>query len=289
MSQPKSIPPRSLRFLAVVLLTATLAACAGRPKPLDPDRTFNVTSVEVLAESTVDAGFAARLESRLEASVGRATRDVGQEAHLTVRVRDRAAGGGFPFFNTSSSAATLELDVRDAANDRTLEAAMFRATGVRSDGQSAEARLMSRLVRDVRSLLGLTGYAPHPVAGIKRAVVRPALRPDDGAEDDSVLSDAELLADPLLNGTVTPTTVNLEPEVDPAASIDLSKPLLSGAPDAEEVKKPEPVPAPAEDAAADTLPAPEAVAIPASATAPAADDEPCIITVDNDCSDPDSR
>lgn len=262
-----------MRFLAVLMLTATLAACAGRPKPLDPDRTFNVTSVEVLAESTTDAGFAARLESRLEASVGRATREIGQEAHLTVRVRDRAAGGGFPFFSTSSSAATLELDVRDAASDRTLEAAVFRATGVRSDGQSADVRLMSRLVRDVRSLLGLTGYASYPVAGIKRTVIRP----DDGAEDDGVLSDAELLADPLLNGTVTPTTVNLAPEIDPAASIDLSKPLLSGTLDAEEVKPPE------------VVPATEAVAIPAAATAAAADDEPCIITVDNDCSDPDSR
>lgn len=300
MPQTHLCPPRSIRLVAVLLVTATLAACAGRPKPLDPNQTFNVTSVEVLADSTVDAGFAARLERWLEASVGRASRDIGREASLTVRVRNHRTGGGLTFISPSSVAATLELNVHDAADESTLETALVRATAAAPDQQSADLRLMSRLDRHIRSLLGLTGYPRHPVAGIKRAVARPARRPVDPVAEDGVLTDAELLLDPLLNGEVTATSVNLAPEADPEASIDFSKPLLSEAPEPEGA--PQPIPAPssatAEPAEADVTPAPEPEVAatlepedkPAVAAAPATDDdEPCIITVDNDCSDPDSR
>jgi len=165
----------------------------------------------------------------------------------------------------------------DANTGHVLRSRAVRTTSALGNGQRAETVLVSRLVDDVRAMLGLTGTTPHPVSGAKRVVARPILKPEN-------LTDIELLsADPLLNGTVTPTTMDLDLERDAGPTLDISKPLLTAETVAE---KPVAVPtaAPSASAIGPQMPVTEAESLPAES-----DGEPCIITLENECSDPDTQ
>ncbi|WP_420409216.1 hypothetical protein [Hoeflea sp.] len=271
---------RPLHMIAMIALVFVLQACAGRPKPLEPSYPVNVSAVRVTAESSTDAGFALQLQERLENTLGRGTRDIGRDASLRVIVRDRSrTSGAIPFFDDTRQEAEVELVLNDEASGQDIRSRIIRSSIASREGEGADLFLISRLTADIRSLLGLSGYPPYPVAGTKRDVVRPATRDVSG---DGRFSELELRSDPLLNGSVTPTTADLDPEDRAKPKINISKPLLASEP--------------AGGATAETA----APAVPGSASMASAvdeaetsgeflDDEPCIITVDNDCSDPDSR
>ena len=275
-----------LRAVVLVTVAALLSSCAGRPKPLDPTRPFNVTEVRVTAQSTQDFGFADRLQQRLEATVGRGTSDIGQTSALRIVVLDRdAQTGPIALLGGAVSTASLNLLLVDAATGQVMRSRAWRASAANGVGNSAETALIDRLVDDTRALLGLSGYPPHPVSGAKREVALPLARPDE-------LTDAALLsADPLLNGTVTPTTPDADLEPKAALPVlDISRPLLEPARPAGETDA---VPA----AMSPVVVVPQGLELPArppeippvSSPAAAAGDDPCIITLDNDCSDPDNR
>jgi hypothetical protein len=274
--------PRPLRLLAMIALVFTLAACAGRPKPLEPSYPVSVTSVRVTAEASVDAGFALQLQERLENTLGRATRDIGRAATLRVIVRDRSgADGGIPFFTEARQEAEVELVLNDDASGQDIRSRVIRSSVAGGDAERAEPFLISRLASDIRGVLGLSGYPYYPVAGAKQDVVRPVFR--DEETGDGRFSDLELRSDPLLNGSVTPTTADLDPEDRAKPRINISKPLLSSEPAPEPSAETAPAPARAETGTS-------ALAVEeAGVSDEFLDDEPCIITVDNDCSDPDSR
>lgn len=291
MVQGKHFLSRLLQALLLFGVAALLTACAGRPKPLDATTPFTITEVRVTTQSMADFGFADRLQRKLEATAGRATSDAGLASILRVVVVDRnTEAGQIWLFNDGSQTATLDLVVIDARTGQILKNSVVH---VRAASRS-ESVLIEKLAADVRALLGLSGAAPYPVGGAKRMVAWPQLRADAMGPDDSDLSDPALLsADPLLNGTVTPTSLNLNPMPETGAEFDLSRPLLSMEPEQEQPKVPE---AEVEEAIAPEsvniprtfeLP-PAALAIP-DAPAAAATGEPCVITLDNDCSDPDGR
>ncbi|MCY0146649.1 hypothetical protein OEG84_02680 [Hoeflea sp. G2-23] len=251
------------------------------------------------AQSILDAGFANDLQRRLEATVGRATRDIGQPTRLDVSVLDRGSDASpLGLFGDSRRAATVNLLLSDADTGVVLSSRALRVSAA-GYGPQRDSGLMARLVADIRAVLGLSGYAPHPVGGVKRPVVQPHYRAD--VMEDVPLTDMELLADPLLNGTVTPTSFVIDSGSEAAPVADLSRPLLSAEPTVAEpairgagddqpmVAKPIPSPA--------GIVVPQALELPASAPSTEPDkpvtsdddDVPCIITVDNDCIDPDSR
>ncbi|MCC0035427.1 MAG: hypothetical protein H6887_09220 [Hoeflea sp.] len=288
MQQDCHNPLRFLHAILLVVLAAGLSACAGRPKPVEPAAPFTVTEVRVIAESVDNLGFAGHLQDRLEASVGRATADVGQTSSLRIVVQDRRKESSpVGLFGGRSESVSLDLSLLDSRTGQLLRRQALRTTVSDFRGEPADIMLVARLTDDIRGLLGLRGYTPYPVGGLKRDVAWPTGNPGRFDADDEALRSA----DPLLNGTVTPTTVNLVVEPDTGPVIDFSKPLL----DAKPVARP--------DAAADrpvASPAPVNVMLNTrpkvaelTAQTPAGDedslDEPCIITLDNDCSDPDSR
>jgi len=278
-----------LRFLHAILLVfvaGALSACAGRPKPLVPTTPFNVTEVRVTADSVQDLGFAGRLQKRLEASVGRTTSDIGQTSVLRIVVQDRRqVPSPINLFGGTSGSVSLDLSLIDSNTGQVLRSQALRSTSTGFNGSSVETVLISRLTDDIRGLLGLSGYTPYPVSGAKQDVVWPRSKPEFDASDAALLS-----ADPLLNGTVTPTTRNFDAEPATVPTIDISKPLLDATP---VVKAPLP---------AETMAPPVMVKVPQSLEFPAqrpdiatgsedagSRDEPCVITLDSDCSDPDSR
>ena len=288
MSQINQISPRLLRMLILIGLSVLLSACAGRQRPLEPARPYNVTEVEVTAQNAQDLGFAGRLQHRLEASVGRMTSDIGETAALKIVVLDhRMEPSPMSLFGAAFKSASLNMTLIDPDTGQVLRARALRAASSDFSGRNVEALLVSRLTNDIRGVLGLSGYTPYPVGGAKRDVVWPKNRPDLDGE----LTDATLLsADPLLNGTVTPSTLNYDAEPATVPAMDISKPLLDATP-AVEPSTP-----------TDTMASPALVKVPQSLEYPAEQpdvatvsedagllDEPCIITLDNDCSDPDSR
>jgi hypothetical protein len=288
MQQDCYTPWRFLRAMLLVVLAAGLSACAGRPKPLEPTAPFNVTEVRVMADNVDNLGFAGHLQNRLEASVGRATADVGQTSSLRIVVQDRRREASpVSLFGGRSESVSLDLSLVDSRTGQLLRRQALRTTVSEFNGEYADTMLVARLTDDIRGLLGLTGYTPYPVGGLKRDVVWPTGNPGRFDADDEALRSA----DPLLNGTVTPTTVNLVVEPDAAPAIDFSKPLLDAKPVARPalaVERTAASPAPV-NVTLDTRPR----AAELTAQTPAGDDgtldEPCIITLDNDCSDPDSR
>lgn len=291
MDQSKPFMSRLSQALMLVAVAALLSACAGRPKPLNATRPFDVTEVRVTTQSMADFAFADRLKQKLDATAGRATADIGMKAILRIVVLDRQAEAGLGvLFNRSAEAATLDLVVIDADTGLMLRSSIVHATATPGNGRSAETALIGRLTADVRALLGLSGTVPHPVAGMKRTVARPQIKPtptDVETFDDTM----RISADPLLNGTVTPTSSDLvvEPVAEPA--LDLSKPLLSAEPEDEAPLGEEAI------APIEPVKMPRTFELPAAApniqadpaAEPGSPDEPCIITLDNDCSDPDSR
>ncbi|MDP3525659.1 MAG: hypothetical protein Q8S27_13855 [Hoeflea sp.] len=293
MGPGKHFISRLVQALLFVCVAAVLTACAGRPKPLDATIPFTVTEVRVTTQSMTDSGFADRLQQKLDATAGRATASAGLASILTIVVLDRSAetGQGW-FFNASSRSATLDIAVIDAATGQVLRSSVVRASTATRNGQAADTLLIDRLAADIRTLLGLSGAPPYPVGGIKRAVAWPELKPE--TMDTNDLDEAARLADPLLNGTVTPTTTSLDLAPKAAPALDLSRPLLT--PDPAEEPLPEQAIAPVAPVKPVNMPktfelpatAPTIVADPAPAPS-ATGDEPCIITLDNDCSDPDGR
>ena len=287
MQQDGCNPWRFLRAMLLVGLAAGLSACAGRPRPIEPTAPFTVTEVRVMAENVENLGFAGHLQDRLEASVGRATADVGQTSSLRIVVQDRRnEPSPVSLFGGISESVSLDLSLVDSRTGQLLRRQALRTTVSEFNGEYGDTMLVARLTDDIRGLLGLTGYAPYPVGGIKRDVVWPTGNPDRFDADDEALRSA----DPLLNGTVTPTTVNLVVEPDAGPMIDFSKPLL----DAKPVARPSgPAVPPAAPQLVKVRQGPELSAQAPRIVSEAEDasslDEPCIITLDNDCSDPDSR
>lgn len=299
MSYQAIRPSCILQLVAVITLSFTLAACAVRPKPLEPQYPIEVTSVRVTAASSADVGFAATLQKRLEETLGRATRDVGRASTLRVIVRDRGETDGvLAMLGDNRREAEVEIVLNDNESGLNVRSRIVRASAASRSGALADSILIASLASDIRTILGLAGYPPYPVSGAKRDVVYPGFR--DDTSEDLRFTEEELLSDPLLNGSVTPTTnIDLQQETEPTPAIDVSKPLLSAAPAYQEVDTA--APASATSLAAKPVRRPESgveaqietPADPASSISDAAatlgDDEPCIITVDNDCSDPDSR
>lgn len=286
MQQDQQISLRFLRALLLVFLATVLSACAGRPKPIDPSRPYTVTEVRVMADRIENSYFAERLQTRLEASVGRATADVGQTSTLRILVLERREDRSPVYFlGGMSQSVSLDLTLVDSTTGQVLRSQILNLNFTDFNGSNAETVLISRLTDDIRSLLGLSGYTPYPVTGAKRDVVWPGSKPDDV----DVNNEARRSVDPLLNGTVTPTTMVLDVEPETAPVMDYTKPLLEVQPAAETtIPASIATPTPSKPAQQTmTLPVPKA---PTVVTGGDADlDEPCVITLENDCSDPDSR
>ena len=287
MRQDQPFYSRILHAVLLVFLAAVLSSCAGRPKPMDPSRPYTVTEVRVMTDRVENSRFAQRLQARLEASVGRATADVGQTSELRILVLDRReAPSPIRLFGGMSQSVTLDMALIDSATGQVQRSQVLSLNFTDFNGSHAEAVLINRLTDDIRGRLGLAGYTPYPVSGAKRDVVRPNLRPDDfDANDESLRA-----VDPLLNGTVTPTTVVLETEPEASPKLDYTKPLLGPQPTAQP-GGPAAVAAPVTPKTVQQMelrPAAEPNAMDAG-TDTESFDEACVITLDNDCSDPDSR
>ncbi|MCY0094775.1 hypothetical protein [Hoeflea ulvae] len=276
--------PSLVRLLVLLGLTVLLGACAGRPKPLEPLRPYTVGAVHVTAQAVSDVAFASRLQQRLEATAGHVGTGDGQTTTLRVAVLDTGAGMGLlHFFDSSLRSARIELVLTDTDTGQVLRTQTLQSTSVHSNGLRAETALVNRMVNDIRGQLGLSAYPPHPVSGPERAMVAPQARLDDFPDLDLVS------ADPLLNGTVTPTSAGLDSGTDDEAYPDISRPLLTAEPRPQEPETDNTM-----QAITDIVPplryeAAPADGVPGVLPQAGDEDEPCVITLETECGDPGNR
>lgn len=225
-----------------------------------------VVAVSVSADEPRDVAFAADLDEALSQSVGRANGSIGQAANLRVFVRRTGKG-----FNGYYGIIDLELT--------SVETGRILYTGLARSLSSSRAGLINAIVGDVRYLVGVSGTTPSPVYGEKQPIVHPETKPvtDHSPNTDNDVNAAKF-SDPLLNGTITPNSdlQATEEALSQPPVIDTSRPLLVRD-DPTEQKVPVVVPKP--------ISAPKKPDIAAGIDP--AEDDLCIVTVDNDCTDPD--
>ncbi|MBW3098530.1 hypothetical protein [Pseudohoeflea coraliihabitans] len=254
----------AVRGVLIVILALTLAACAARPKPPATYPAFPVAvrSVQVTAGDPAREPFARDLAQKARRTLGRTNAETGTDADLHLFIREWMAQAG-------GTAIRIDLYLIEPGTGRVLHAAPMHHR------QPDEAGLVASLIADLRHRLGLAGTPPVALDAAKRSVARPVKRPvvagsgrTTDAEAVAVFAGSAQAADPLLDGTVTPTTT-VVPVVTtsqlPARTIDTSKPLLAP-------------------------PTPQSTPQPAGATSGSdmtggddGDIEPCIVTLENDC------
>lgn len=241
----------SLAAIVLLALAAVLASCATPPRPMMRSVVVSVVSVDVSSDFGVDPAFVTRLYESLDRSMGRSTGDIGRDAHLRVYVRSI----GRSFAGIGGTTAVYDAVLVSAENGRMLFSTPARRT------ESDPAMLIPGITEDLRRLVGLEGTAPVSVGAPKKPVIHPVRKPAPVSAAKPMVS-----ADPLLNGAVTPT-YDAREDVAPAPVLDTSRPLLG--------------PAPAD-------PAPKSLARDAMAEEDRdgdiiSGDEPCVVTVANDC------
>ena len=249
-----SLQHARLPLLGMIILVcgALLASCASPPKPMTRSVIVTVVSVDVSSDYGVDPSFNVPLYTSLANSVGRGTRDIGQDANLRIFVRSLTRG----FAGLGGITASYDVVVTSADDGRIIYSGLARQNGPDT------AAVIAGMTADVRRLLGLEGTVPVAVNAPRKPVSRPVTRPVFEVDP----TPPPLSADPLLNGTVTPSyDATAEQAEDPV--IDTSRPLLT--------------PETAE-------PAPKSLARDAMAAEDKdgdiiSGDEPCVVTVANDC------
>jgi len=247
--RPARLP---LAGLVILLLAALVSSCASPPRPMTRSVIVNVVSVVVQSDFGVDPTFTGPLYRSLASSVGRATRDIGRDAELRVFVRSIRRG----FAGIGGMTVAYDVVVTSVEDGRIIYSGLARQNG------PDELALVAGITADVRRLLGLEGSAPVAIDAVRKPVIHPVARPAPLVGDSVTIP-----ADPLLNGTVTPAYDAVDEEV-AAPVLDTSKPLLA--------------PEPAEDPAPKSL-ARDAMAEEATDGDIITGNEPCVVTVANDC------
>lgn len=261
----------------------SLAACASRPPVARNQRVFSLTGVEVTAVNAEDRDFANRLRQRLMETAGRAGGDAGETASMAVSVRERGSAP-LPSFISGEprSFARVSVVVTATGDGRVLYSGSVRSVGLNAAADPASVSLITRLATDIRALLGLEGMQPRAIEGARPAVARSAYSPV--AAEPIGVEMAPEIADPLLNGTITPISAPGS-IADDAPVMDTARPLLSSEPDQQ------PGILPNTSATAAGIPVPSAspqqwsLRVPTPVARPA-DNEPCIVTLDTDCQAP---
>jgi hypothetical protein len=241
-----------LPLLGMIFLVfgAVLASCATPPRAMTRSVIVSVVSVDVSSDFGVDPTFTSPLYKSLASSVGRATGDIGRDANLRIFVRSLQRG----FAGIGGMTVAYDVVLTSVEDGRIIYSGLGRQNGPDTYA------LIAGITADTRRLLGLEGSVPVAVDAVRKPVIRPVARPVFDVDP----TPPPVSADPLLNGTVTPAYEASDADAaDPV--IDTSRPLLT--PD---------TPAPkslARDAMADEAQDGDIIT----------GNEPCVITVANDC------
>lgn len=206
-------------WLAIVTCMMVLSSCANKNRTVSTapasGPTYQITRVDVAALDATGNGFAKQLTYALQNSLGTPRNGYAKKAKLYVRVlpigtlRDPNWALASRVANLGGPTVSVNVRLADDVTGATLNSTQLNATSTSDDPTTGSIVLEEKIVAQIRQFVGLNLYAPRPISSSTR---------DNSAYDaNSQLGDADApttlvptlkprLADPLLNGDITPQT-----------------------------------------------------------------------------------
>lgn len=277
----------AMRAAGIVGLGAVLASCATGPKPVRSLGVYAIESVAVTS-SFNNALFANGLQSQLEAQI--VGDGVGAKARLFVNVVNLRYKSANPtIFTSRSSVSAINVVLKSSASGLTLRNFSLSARSAADNQAVARDEMAQSLTRQLAQIfpiiMPVTPQVAVPAAPKKINIVKKVVAPTPKPK-------------PQVDAAPRVVEFNQFPERTEPAPIEVSVqpkpaliPVASASPDAVVDSAPltpsTPPPAPItviEAPVVEKTPVVEA-APPVSAAVPSSDDELCVVTLENDCSD----
>ncbi|MBO6919737.1 MAG: hypothetical protein JJ858_15020 [Rhizobiaceae bacterium] len=204
------IKPLSLVILACMMI---LSSCANKNRTVSntpaAGPTYHITRVDVASLDASGQGFANQLSYALQNSLGSPRNGVVKKAKLYVRVlpigtlRDPNRALAVRVANLGGPTVSVNVRLADDVTGATLNSAQLSASSTSDDPTTAAIVLEEKIVAQIRRFVGLNYYAPRPISNDYR---NGAVYDDENKPTTLVPTLKPRMADPLLNGEITPQT-----------------------------------------------------------------------------------
>lgn len=279
----------AMRAAGIVGLGAVLASCATGPKPVRSLGVYAIESVAVTSSSN-NALFANGLQSQLEAQIV-GDGGVGVKARLFVNVVNlRYKSANRTIFTSRSSVSAINVVLKSSASGLTLRNFSLSARSAADDQAVARDEMAQSLTRQLAQIFPIimpvtpqvaVRAAPQKINIVKKAVA-PTPKPKPKPRVDAAPRVVEFNQFPERTEPA-PIEVSVQPKpaLIPVASASPDV-AVDSAPLTPSTTPPAPITV-IEAPVVEKTPVVEAA--PPVSAAPSSDDELCVVTLENDCSD----
>ena len=203
------IKPMWLILIACMMI---LSSCANKNRTVSntpaAGPVYQITRVDVAALDSSGHGFANQLAYALQNSLGTPRNGYAQKAKLYVRVlpigtlRDPNWALATRVANLGGPTVSVNVRLADDVTGATLNSAQLSAVSTSDDPTTGAIVLEEKIVAQIRQFVGLNLYAPRPISNDNQN----AVYSDDNEPTTLVPTLKPRMADPLLNGEITPQT-----------------------------------------------------------------------------------
>jgi hypothetical protein len=200
-------------WLVILACMMVLSSCANKNRTVSTapaaGPTYQITRVDVAALDASGQGFANQLSFALQNSLGTPQGGFAKKAKLYVRVlpigtlRDPNWALVTRVANLGGPTVSVNVRLADDVTGATLNSAQLTATSTSDDPTTGAIVLEEKIVAQIRRFVGLNLYPPRPISNDYR---NSAVYDDDEKPTTLVPTLKPRMADPLLNGQITPQT-----------------------------------------------------------------------------------
>ncbi len=200
-------------WLVILACMMVLSSCANKNRTVSntpaAGPTYQITRVDVAALDASGQGFANQLSFALQNSLGTPPGGFAKKAKLYVRVlpigtlRDPNWALATRVANLGGPTVSVNVRLADDVTGATLNSAQLTATSTSDDPTTGAIVLEEKIVAQIRRFVGLNLYPPRPISNNYN---NSAVYDDDNKPTTLVPTLKPRMADPLLNGEITPQT-----------------------------------------------------------------------------------
>lgn len=206
-------------WLVMVACMMVLSSCASKKKTVSTspvaEATYQITRVDVAALDASGNGFANQLAFALRNSLGTPRNGLAKKAKLYVRVlpigtiRDPNWALAARVANLGGPTVSVNVRLADDVTGETLNSAQLSAYSTSDNPRTGAIVLEEKIVAQIRQFVGLNLYAPRPISNAdpdNSAYVPNTQNNTANTPTTLVPTLKPRMADPLLNGEITPKT-----------------------------------------------------------------------------------
>lgn len=208
---------RRFKVLSVITLMigtmGILSSCASKPKEYSAKTNpfpYNVVAIEVISLDPAGDEFARQLEYNLMQAVGSPAFAAARDVNLQVQTHpngmlDKSTKSLFRQITSLGGASvTATIRIMDSEDGSSLNYEQITSSSTQDDIEIANLFIEEDMIAQIRAILGLTLYPPRPISNIEESFG--SAQAEDANVGKLVLKPKQQLADPLLNGQITPET-----------------------------------------------------------------------------------